>query len=216
MLRLTTFGGLALTREEKPLVGKAGRPRNLALLAILAAAGARGESRESLSALFWPDSGADDARHSLGQALSDIRGSTGVADLFEGMATLHLNRSRIVADVWDFEAAVHGRQLERAAAIYRGPFADGVSAATMPEALRRLEDIRTRLAREYGSVLDALAQAATARRDFHASAHWWRLLMEADPTSARVTKKLIEALVAAGERAQALDVARVNVNLSKH
>ena len=66
-LRLRTFGGLSI--ENATSVGGAtANRRPLALLALLAVKGRRGLSRDTLVALFWPESDAEHGRNSLSQA----------------------------------------------------------------------------------------------------------------------------------------------------
>jgi len=69
MLRLVTFGGLALESVNEAVAPRLSAQR-LALLAVLAAerAGDRHVSRERLTGLFWPDVDEERARHSLRQA----------------------------------------------------------------------------------------------------------------------------------------------------
>ena len=61
MLRIKCLGQLSVVREDGSAVaGAASQPRRLAILALLARAGARGVTREKLLSLIWPD--ADDER----------------------------------------------------------------------------------------------------------------------------------------------------------
>ena len=75
MLRLNTLGGLVLQQDGQLHTGPASQRRRLALLAVVAAAGARGVSRDKLLTLLWPESEAEAARHSLYQAVHAIRRS---------------------------------------------------------------------------------------------------------------------------------------------
>ena len=76
VLRLLTFGGLALVRDDASTAPRVRSPR-LALLAALAVAGERGMSRERLMGFFWPDSDEARGRHSLRQALYVLRQELG-------------------------------------------------------------------------------------------------------------------------------------------
>ena len=89
--RLRTFGGLSLTGESGPVTGAATQRRKLALLAVLATAGERGVSRDRLLALFWPESDAERARHSLTQSLFALRRELDAEELVVGQADLRLN-----------------------------------------------------------------------------------------------------------------------------
>jgi DNA-binding SARP family transcriptional activator len=55
--------------------------------------------------------------------------------------------------------------------------------------------------------VEALAADATKRGDHSRRARWWQSLADADPLSARTTAELVDALVAAGEKVQALQAA---------
>src|SRR5262245_7021734 len=56
VLRLRTFGGLTLARGSEDLTGAVTQRRRLALLALLAASGPAGMSRDKLLAYLWPES----------------------------------------------------------------------------------------------------------------------------------------------------------------
>src|ERR1700693_3040424 len=75
--RLRTFGTLRLVGlTDDTVLGEHGHHRRgLPLLAVLAASGERGRSRDQLMGLFWPDVSQSRARHSLEQLLYAIRTS---------------------------------------------------------------------------------------------------------------------------------------------
>lgn len=213
MLRLTTFGGLVLQQDGQLHTGPAAQRRRLALLAIIAAAGRRGVSRDKLLSILWPDSEPEAARHSLYQALHAIRRSLGSDDVFLGTTTLQLNPEVIGCDVAEFEDAVEQGGHEAAARLYRGPFLDGFRLENADGFEQWQDAERLRHAREYAAALEALATGATARGDPAAAVRWWRRLAAADPVSTRAALGLIEALVAAGDRAGALQFAGVHATL---
>ena len=210
MLRLNTFGGLVLQQDGQLHTGPASQRRRLALLAVVAAAGPRGASRDKLLSLLWPDSDAEPARHSLYQALHAIRRSAGSDEVFLGSTTLQLNPQLITSDVGEFEEAVESGSHEQAVRLYRGPFLDGFRLENAAEYERWQDGERVRHAREYAAALEALAGAAAARGDYPAAVRWWRRLAAAEPVSTSAAVGLIEALVAAGDRAGALQFAGVH------
>ena len=106
MLRLNTFGGLVLQQDGQLHTGPASQRRRLALLAVVAAGGRRGASRDKLLALLWPDADPESARHSLYQALHAIRRSVGSDEVFQGSSTLQFNPGLITSDVGEFEEAI--------------------------------------------------------------------------------------------------------------
>ncbi|MEZ0332684.1 MAG: hypothetical protein ACAI18_01645, partial [Gemmatimonadales bacterium] len=183
MLRLNTFGGLVLQQDGQLHTGPAAQRRRLALLAVIAAAGRRGASREKLLSLLWPDSDPEAARHSLYQALHAIRRSLGSDQVFLGSTALQLNPDLVTSDVSEFEEAVEQGGHEAAARLYRGAFLDGFRLENAPEFERWQEAERLRHAREYASALEGLAAAASARGDHPAAARWWRRLAAAEPVS---------------------------------
>src|SRR5689334_9108915 len=144
MLRLNTFGGVALTRDGSPVVAVA--PRRLALLLIVASSGERGIPRESLAGLLWPDSSSEEGRHSLHQMLYLSRQAFGSPDLYLGSSTVLLNRDCIECDIWEFESALRAHQLERVITLYRGAFAEGLFVKGSSELEHRLETLRARFA----------------------------------------------------------------------
>lgn len=199
-LRLETFGGLRLVGAQ---AGSAHQRKRLALLAVLAASGDRGVSRDVLYAYFWPETSADAARHSLEQLLYALRRSLGES-LFSGTNPLLLNPEIITSDWADFERATTRGLLPDAVGLYRGPFLDGFYISDAPEFERWAESERARLAERYKAALVTLAEGADAAL-VHASAiRWWRMLAVADPLSGRVSCGLMRALAAAGDLAAAL------------
>src|SRR5207248_5848039 len=90
-LRLTTFGGLLLERDDAIVTGASAQRRKLALLAYLAVAGDRGASRDKLLGIFWPETDTERARHALSQTLSALRHGLKCDDLVLGTSDLRLN-----------------------------------------------------------------------------------------------------------------------------
>ena len=213
MLRLNTFGGLVLQQDGQLHTGPASQRRRLALLAVVAAAGQRGASRDKLVSLLWPDSDAEPARHSLYQAVHAVRRAVGSDEVFLGSNTLQLNARLITSDVGEFDEAVDSGSPEQAVRLYRGPFLDGFRLEGAAEYEQWQDGERVRHAREYAGALESLAAAAAARRDHPAAVRWWRRLAAAEPMSTTAAVGLIEALVAAGDRAGALQFAGVHSTL---
>jgi DNA-binding SARP family transcriptional activator len=213
MLRLSTFGGLVLHQDGQLHTGPAAQRRRLALLAVIAAAGARGVARERLLSLLWPDGEPEAARHSLYQALHAVRRALGADDVFLGSSTLQLNPERITSDAGEFAEAVEQGAHERAVRLHRGPFLEGFRLEQAPEFDAWQEAERVRCGREFAGALEALAAAAAARQDHPAAARWWRRLAAAEPVSTTAAVGLIESLVAAGDRVGALQFAGVHAAL---
>ena len=213
MYRITTFGGLSIARADLPLHGTTVQRRRLALLALLAAAPPHGKTRDKIAALLWPESSEPEARHALRQLLSLVRRDLGDDAVLSGSTELKLNPARISSDVHEFEVALASRELERAAVLYAGPFLDGFFLNGAGEFERWVEEERARLAHAAGTVLEAVAESAAQRGDVVGAITWWRRLASVDRLSSRIALKLMQALVAAGDRTAALQHARVHAAL---
>jgi DNA-binding SARP family transcriptional activator len=204
VLRLITFGGLALTRDGAPYTGAASQRRRLAMLAVLATAGPTGVSRDKLLAYFWPETDEDPARHALNQALHQIRVALGPDAITSTSTALALDPTGFTSDVTEFERAAGERLYERAAALYQGPFLDGFHIPDATEFERWVSTTRATLTHTWTSIVESLAGAASGRRDRAAVVRWRQLLASSDPLNARAITALAEAQVAAGDRAAAL------------
>ena len=206
--RLRTFGTLALAGPgDETLLGKHGHQhRRLALLAVLAAAGEEGRSRDQLHVLFWPDATQARARHSLEQLLYAIRTSIH-EDVFAGVNPVRLNSAVVCSDIGDFQQAVAANDLARAVEVYRGPFLDGFYLSDAPEFEQWLNAERSNLERIYSVALERLAQKAAAERDHTGEIRWRRELAVTDPVSSKNATGLIRAMMSAGDNASALQFA---------
>ena len=207
--RLRTFGTPALIgADADTFLGQHGHHRRrLALLAVLAAAGERGRSRDQLLVLFWPDATQTRARHSLDQLLYALRGSIGES-VFDGVNPLRLNSELVTSDVGDFNAALERGDLEAAASAYGGPFLDGFYLTDAAEFERWADAERSRLAAAYAGVLERMAQDASAAEDHITALERWKTLVETDPLSAKNAAGLVRALMNAGDHAAALQYAK--------
>jgi len=182
--------------------------RRLALLALLAASGERGLSRDQLLAYLWSDSNAVNARHSLEQLIHALRRALSDS-VFSGTNPIRLDPDVVASDVTEFERAVSRGALAEAVALYQGPFLNGFYLDDAPEFERWTTSERARLAGLHSDALGRLAVDAERAGDLSAAVRWRRLLVAADPVSSRSALALMRALVAAGDRTAALQHARV-------
>jgi DNA-binding SARP family transcriptional activator/TolB-like protein len=204
--RLETFGKLALSGGATGTLSH--QRRRLALLALLAAAGERGLSRDALLGYLWPDSTAENGRHSLEQLLHALRRSLGDS-VFSGVNPVRLDPGVIASDVNEFERALARGGLAEAVAVYNGPFLEGFYLNDAPEFERWSSTERARLANRYTEALSRLAGDAERAGDDAAVVNWRRRIADADPVSSRSALALMRALVAAGDRTSALQHARI-------
>ena len=209
MLRIHTFGGCYIERDGARLDAVSGQRKGLALLALLAASGERGMSREVLLAYLWPDSDEERARTSLKQLVHSLRSQLSAPELLMPSAELRLNGEVITSDVGELRAAARRDDNETVASLYDGPFLDGFYLKAAGEFEQWVAGERTELERLAARAFVALAEQATARGDHRAAVEWWRRLAQIEPLSARAATGLMLALDAAGERAAALSHARI-------
>jgi DNA-binding SARP family transcriptional activator/TolB-like protein len=181
----------------------------LALLALLAAAGDRGVSREKILGLLWPESDLERGRKSLAQAVYALRKEFGAEELITGTTELRLGWDGFSSDLVEFRLALSRGDHAEAASLYGGPFLDGVYLDEAPEFDRWAETERRVLAHDYAEALEHLARAADKAGDLRAAVSWWRKLANADPLNGKVALGLMRALSNQGDRGAALQFYRV-------
>ena len=209
MLRFKTLGQVFLERDGARVAGAAAQPRRLALLAILAAAGHRGVSRDRIMSLLWLDTDEEKARKGLNQALYALRHEIGSDDAITGTRDLVLAPELVRTDLAEFRAAFAGGDLEKAVGVYEGQFLDGFHLPGAAGFERWMEAERSGLARDHATALERLARRAEDRSDCAGAVEWWRRLAALDPLDGKTTLRLMEALVRAGDRVSALKQARI-------
>jgi len=184
------------------------RPPRLALLAVLAASGERGASRDRLATLFWPEADEPHARHSLRQARYALRNELGREVILAAGTMLKLDDSVVSSDIVDFRNALAAGDRARAVSLVRGPFLDGFYLAGASPFERWVEDERARVRDAMTSALLSLATDATQSEQRDAAVEWWRQLSLTDPLSGRFALGYLKSLAASGNRAEALAFAR--------
>ncbi|HET7550533.1 MAG TPA: tetratricopeptide repeat protein [Gemmatimonadaceae bacterium] len=210
VLRLMTLGGLAATGADGAPLATSPPRRRLALLAVIAASGDLGISRDKLLFYFWPEGAEDRSRHALTQTLYALRRDMGGMEIISGSSELRLARELITSDIGELYAALDAGQLERAAELYAGPFLDGVFLPGLPDFERWVEDERAKIARRVAAALESLGDDAARHGDAAAAERWSRRLATMDPLNGRYALRLMESLAALGDRAGALRHARVH------
>ena len=197
-MRLRTIGGLWIEGEGSASLG----PRPLALLALVAAAGKKGISRDRVVGILWPETSEEQARHALSQTLYRLRRETGR----EWIVVTHELRLEpsVSSDVGDLRHAVSVGELETVGLLYTGKFLDGFYLPAAPEFERWVEEERASLELEALRAIERLAQHADAEGRPAESVHWWQRLAELDPLSARYAAGHMRALAEVGDRSKAL------------
>jgi DNA-binding SARP family transcriptional activator len=201
---LRTLGGLSLDGA-----GASVQRKRLLLLAVLAAAGRRGLGRETLLDLLWSDSAEPDARNSLKQAVFAVRRALGEGTVVTEGTMLWVDTAALPNDVDTFTGALTTGDDVAALSWYAGPYLDGVPLSGEDALERWVSERRAELARQATDALRRLADTAAARQDWADAVSWGGRLVTADPLDARAALGYLRALAASGDRARALQHARV-------
>jgi predicted ATPase/DNA-binding SARP family transcriptional activator/NTP pyrophosphatase (non-canonical NTP hydrolase) len=221
-----TMPRLTLMLLGPPLLDRDGEPvhlrsrKCLALLAYLAVTG-RTHRRDSLASLFWPESDARRAQHSLRNTLSLVRRALNGAWFVVDRETIALDGSeREAVDVVRFRDLVarcqrHGHSvretcaeclplLEEAVELCRGHFMAGFTLPDSPE----FDDWQTRegeaLQRELAEALERLVEGYTVQGDMErvmAHAQRWVGL---DPLEEGAHRALMRLYARSGRQSAAL------------
>ncbi|HYC51648.1 MAG TPA: BTAD domain-containing putative transcriptional regulator [Gemmatimonadaceae bacterium] len=222
MQRLRLFGGVAIELDGAPLAGRAVQRRRLALLALLAVARARGGTpgsgltRDKLIAWLWPSADGENGRRYLSDSVYRINDALGAEVIAAEGDTLRLDTALLPSDVIDFRDALAAGDQDAAVALYAGPFVDGFFVPDAPEFERWVDTERNGFASQYAQALEALAEQAAARGERTQAADWLRRLAAHDPYNSRVAILLMQALANAGQRAAAIQHARVHEALLRN
>ena len=202
-IRLTTLGGLQIHSDDGngELDSLLGQRMRAALFVYLAVE--RSVSRESLLALFWPESDDENARHALRQSLYHLRQVLGENWLESRPHELRVSPD-IRTDERAFLDAYDRADAETAARLYGGAFLDGVHLVDLASWESWVDARRTQYARAFRKAcrdwLDAKRAAGDLRGAIAAAEHW----VTREPLDDEAQHRLIQTLADAGERAEAI------------
>lgn len=198
-MRLKALGPLrvAMDDDETPRVSQ---PRRLALLAFLALAHPRGlHSRDTLVALLWPESSADQGRHALRSSLHAIRKALGDGVIrTAGNALVGVDYARITSDVDALEADLAAGRIVEAVDTY-AELLTGFHVSGAPEFERWLDDRRASLRQ---TVIEAALRAAERHRaagEATQALHLTRQALRIDPDDERVLRRCLALSAANGD-----------------
>lgn len=210
---LRFLSGASLEDETGTVGGPSVQRHRLALLALLAVSPVGSVTRDKAMALLWPERDAEQARKLLNQSVYTLRRTLGQDAILSAGEELRLNAETVTCDVIAFEDAFRKGNHEEAAVLYTGPFLDGFFLSHAPEFDRWTDQERGRLAAAYAHALEELAQGAERGGDPEGAVRWWKVRAAQDPYDSRVALRLMEALVAAGNPAGAVQHAAIHERL---
>jgi predicted ATPase/DNA-binding SARP family transcriptional activator len=222
-LVLSLLGPLQIALDNKPVQGLLWA-KTQALLAYLAIESDRPHGREELAGLLWPDQPEEAARHSLRQALLQLKGVIGAETppfLFVTPQTVQLNHaSECSLDVAGFIAVMAERQahphrrlavcrpcilrLQEAMALYGGDFLSGFFLKDSAPYEEWVLVKREQLARLALSALRDLAEHYALSGDYDMLDQVARREIDCDPYEEEAHRQLMRALSWGGRRDAAL------------
>ena len=206
-IRLHALGQLELNATSGDASAVLSQRKRVALLAYLALAGPRAPcGREMLATLFWPDSPADAARHSLREALRLLRRALG-AELIVTRAgdDLGVDASLMWTDVAEFERAIGAGRNDDAMAIYRGPLLEGFTLREVSSEFEHwLDGERARLHAMAIRAASAITDNAERAGNVMLAARAARDCVRLAPFDEVLFRRLLALLERAGDSAGAL------------
>ncbi len=192
--------------EEFPQVVT--QPKRVALLTYLALAEPQGwHQRDELLGILWPERDKHHAQTALRNSLHFLKRGLGEDVVLRRGTEIRLAPNPLWCDAVAFEDGLRRGELEASVALYRGELLISFHVARAPDFERWLELERARLAGLFEEAVESLAEQAIARRRWRDGTRWWQLLARRDEYNSRYVLKLMEALVMAGEPANAIRVA---------
>jgi TolB-like protein/DNA-binding SARP family transcriptional activator/Flp pilus assembly protein TadD len=200
-LRIEALGGLRVEAGGTEVVELPSQPVRCALLVYLAVE--RRATRDELTALCWPERSAERARHSLSQALYELRRQLGDGWLVSAGEQLEV-ADAVHVDVVAFESEVQDGRDDDALALFAGPLLAGVhlGAGTAFEswATRRSAQLARLFRTACRRACDAKQQAGDVAAALDVAQRW----AHHEPLDDEAHHRLVELLALAGRRAEAL------------
>ena len=184
------------------------QPKRVALLVYLCLQKPRGlHRRDTLVALFWPDSDQAHARNSLRNSIHALRRGIG-EDAFElrGDEEIGVRESILWCDAIAFEDLARASRVDEAIELYRGDLLPGFFVDAAPPFERWLEDQRHRLRMLAAKAARAAAQRREAENRVTDAISSAQRAVQLSSSDERIVRGLIELLLRAGDRSEAVRV----------
>lgn len=201
-IHLVTFGGLHVVDDGGDLERLLVQHSRAALFIYLAVE--RRVSRESLTAVFWPESDAENARHALRQSLYQLRKAVGGSELIDSRAHELVMSHEVRVDTQAFTTALERGDAASAVRLYRGPFLDGIHLVDLKSWESWVDSRRAQYSRAFRKACRDLLEQRNAAGDLAGAIEAAELWTARDPSDDEAQHRLIESLAAAGERVEAI------------
>ena len=208
MIQLSTLGIVDLRRSDGTVVHSVlQQPKRTALLIYLAMSDGAYQRRDTLLALFWPESGESSARHSLSQAIYKLREAVGpLAITTRGDEEVKLGSGAICCDALSFRNAAREGRYADALELFRGDFLNGFHLDGLREFDRWADANRGELRETAAKSAWALAHEQLSRAAATEAHRTAARAFELDPANEAAARSFIRELVAADDAAAALSL----------
>lgn len=206
MIELRVLGSLDLRDSHgRTIETVIRRSKRLALLVYLGLARPRGfHPRDTLLALFWPESDQEHARNALGQAVHLLRSQLGKDVLISRGSELGVDFGRLSCDAVRFEALLDEGEPAEAMELYRGDLLEGFHVGDIAEFERWLDGERRRLRGRAKDAVSRLASSEDAAGNAAGALGWTRRALSLSPEDETSLRWVIELLDRRGDRAGAV------------
>jgi DNA-binding SARP family transcriptional activator len=216
-IRVRLLGGFEVWAGDQQVAGFESQ-KVRALLSYLVCHRHRTFSRDHLIGLLWPESDPEAARHTLRQALYNLRSTLpeSGAPGFVQSRNLEIGLSP-ETDCWlDVEAfeealqratereAVDPHHLSAAAQLYRGEFLAGFFVKDSPAFEEWLVTQQVRFRESAMEVLQRLIESYRRRGEYRFGVHYARRLVAIEPLSEEAHRDLMRLFALSGQRSRAL------------
>lgn len=204
MIRCRVLGPPALTVDGADAPPEMLWRKNTALLVYLARSPRQARAREHLCALLWPEKPEASARHSLNEALRNIRRAAGDAIVDADARNVALSPGSVLLDTEELMAALDARDWDLAGELAGGEFMAGFGVPDCSD----FEDWLSFERREWRAAsvraLAGTAEHLLAHGDLAGGESAARRAQTLDPLSDIAAQAVIRATALRGDRGEAL------------
>lgn len=182
------------------------RPQSAALLSYLLLGSPDGfHQRDTLTALFWPESSHERARASLRKALYHLRNALGDGVIVNrGRGRVGIEPGCLRCDAAELLGAAAADDDERVVSLYRGELMPGFFLSDAPEFERWLDSMRAKLWDRALAAALTLADEAEEGGRLTESLFWLERAEGITSGSERVVRRIMALHATLGDRAEAL------------
>jgi len=207
VIRFLLFGSLELrVTPDTDARSVLAQSKHTALLAYLVLGNNGLHRRERLAALLWPE--LDDARgrNALSKAIHNLRRTFGDdVLLLRGNDAVGINAAALWCDATEFERALaEGKRAEALALYGRGELLEGFRIDDSADFEQWLDSARLRYRQAAMKAAAVLGDDTERAGDLPTAVRWTRLESNIASHDENVLRKLMQRLVASGDRAGAL------------